>query len=140
MPCQRCHDIEVTDGWVRSTRDREPCREGGASIDELLDRAVAALTRGDRAAATAFAGPAMVLADPPLACTRCGRQTFDLVSEGLGNNDIATRLFVSPLTMQTYLSQFYTKLGFTLRAARSRSSPPQLTSGCPSLFARSAYR
>ena len=41
---------------MRSTRDREARPEGGASIDELLDRAVAAINRGDRAAATALAG------------------------------------------------------------------------------------
>jgi class 3 adenylate cyclase/tetratricopeptide (TPR) repeat protein len=50
----RVHDIEVTDGRRRSTKDGRPA--GGASIDELLDRAVAAINRGDRAAAQALAG------------------------------------------------------------------------------------
>ena len=54
QPCQGCHDIEVTDGRRRSTKDGRPA--GGASIDELLDRAVAAINRGDRAAAAALAG------------------------------------------------------------------------------------
>ena len=44
----------MTDGRLRSTKDGRPA--GGASIDELLDRAVAAINRGDRAAATALAG------------------------------------------------------------------------------------
>jgi class 3 adenylate cyclase/tetratricopeptide (TPR) repeat protein len=46
----------VTDGRLRSTRDGEGRPTDAASIDELLDRAVAAINRGDRAAATALAG------------------------------------------------------------------------------------
>ena len=40
---------------LRGRRACEPWRRG-ASIDELLDRAVAAINRGDRAAATVLAG------------------------------------------------------------------------------------
>jgi class 3 adenylate cyclase len=46
----------VTDGRQRSTSDGDGRPAGGASIDDLLDRAVAAINRGDRAAATALAG------------------------------------------------------------------------------------
>ena len=43
------------------------------------------------------------------------RDVVRLVSEGLGNNDIATRLFVSPRTVQSHLTHVYTKLGISSR-------------------------
>lgn len=49
------------------------------------------------------------------ALTPSERDVVRLVSEGLANNDIATRLFISPRTVQTHLTHVYSKLGVTSR-------------------------
>ncbi|WP_375482809.1 LuxR C-terminal-related transcriptional regulator [uncultured Mycobacterium sp.] len=57
------------------------------------------------------------------------RDVVRLVSEGLTNSAVATRLFVSPRTVQTHLTHVYTKLGLTSRvqlvqeAARHARAP-----------------
>jgi predicted ATPase/DNA-binding CsgD family transcriptional regulator len=56
------------------------------------------------------------------ALTPTERDVVRLVSDGLGNKDIATRLFVSPRTVQTHLTHVYTKLGLTSRVQLAKEA------------------
>jgi len=47
--------------------------------------------------------------------TPAEHEVVRLVCDGLANKDIATRLFVSPRTVQAHLTHIYTKLGLTSR-------------------------
>ncbi|WP_163723334.1 LuxR C-terminal-related transcriptional regulator [Mycolicibacterium psychrotolerans] len=49
------------------------------------------------------------------ALTPTERDVVRLLSEGLANKDIASRLFVSPRTVETHLTHIYTKLGLKSR-------------------------
>jgi len=78
--------------------------EGAAlSIEEAI--AYAQRGRGERTrASTGWAS-----------LTRAELDVAKLISEGLGNKDVAARLFVSPRTVQAHLTHIYTKLGLTSR-------------------------
>ncbi len=98
-----------------------------ASVDALRN------TMGDKDFEAAWAEGAALSRDEAIAYAQRGRgerkrpssgwgsltpaelDVVRLVSEGLGNKDIATRLFVSPRTVQSHLTRVYTKLGLTSR-------------------------
>ncbi len=78
--------------------------EGAAlSVDEAI--AYAQRGRGERKRAATGWG----------SLTPAERDVVRLVSEGLGNKDIATRLFISPRTVQSHLTHVFAKLSVTSR-------------------------
>jgi DNA-binding CsgD family transcriptional regulator len=86
--------------------------EQGAALS--LDEAIAYVQRGRGERRRPSSGWA--------ALTPTERDVVRLVADGLGNRDIAARLFVSPRTVQSHLTHVYAKLGVTSRLQLARQA------------------
>ncbi|WP_286137352.1 LuxR family transcriptional regulator [Mycobacterium sp. IS-3022] len=87
------------------TNDFEAAWAEGAALS--IPEAIAYAQRGRGERKRASSGWASL--------TRSELDVVKLVSEGLGNKEVAARLFVSPRTVQAHLTHIYTKLGLTSR-------------------------
>ena len=87
------------------------CGEGAALT---IEEAIAYVRRGRGEHRRASSGWASL--------TRAELDVVRLVSEGLGNKEVAARLFVSPRTVQAHLTHIYTKLGLTSRVQLAREA------------------
>jgi DNA-binding NarL/FixJ family response regulator len=86
-------------------------------IDSLASRGAAGPAGGSPAAAAGGRGPAGRSIGGDLSrLTEREREVLCLVAEGLSNEEIAGRLFLSPLTTKTHVSRILTKLNARDRA------------------------
>jgi predicted ATPase/class 3 adenylate cyclase/DNA-binding CsgD family transcriptional regulator len=118
------HGIRQRTGEVRFKIFAIDCEAAVAALRDAL---------GENAFETAWAEGAVMSTEEAIAYAQRGRgerkrpssgwgsltptelDVVRLVSEGLSNKEIGTRLFVSPRTVQTHLTHVYTKLGLTSR-------------------------
>jgi DNA-binding CsgD family transcriptional regulator len=108
-------DDEATIAAVRDAlgqNDFDAAWAEGAAL--TLDEAIAYAQRGRGERKRASSGWASL--------TRAELDVVRLVSEGLGNKDVAARLFVSPRTVQAPLTHIYSKLGLTSRVQLAQAA------------------
>ncbi len=104
----------------RSAADTARNSLGAERFAALAARGAALPLPAALAVATGEAPPAPpAVADGPGAAeptlTRREREVATLVADGLGNREIAQRLFLSKRTIDSHLEHIFTKLGFTSR-------------------------
>jgi predicted ATPase/DNA-binding CsgD family transcriptional regulator len=95
-----------------SEQDFDSAWAGGAALS--VEEAIAYAQRGRGERKRPASGWASL--------TPTERDVVRLLCEGLGNKDIATRLFVSPRTVQAHLTHVYSKLGLTSRVQLAREA------------------
>jgi predicted ATPase/class 3 adenylate cyclase/DNA-binding CsgD family transcriptional regulator len=104
---QPAYDMHVTDlrTSVGDVEFEQSWAEGAAlTVDEAV--AYALRGRGERKHRPTAGWESL---------TPTEREVVRLVGEGLANKDVATRLFVSPRTVQSHLTHIYTKTGINSR-------------------------
>lgn len=101
-------DYEVAVATIRTAMGDAEFDQACADGAEMsTDEAIAYVRRGRGERKRPSAGWA--------ALTPTERDVVRLLREGLANKDIASRLFVSPRTVETHLTHIYTKLGLKSR-------------------------
>jgi non-specific serine/threonine protein kinase len=86
---------------------------GGARFEAALGRG-AAMSLAE-AVALARGQVRVPVSAGPRPLTRREREIATLVAQGLGNRDIAERLYLSKRTVDSHLEHIFSKLGFTSR-------------------------
>ena len=112
------------EAWVTSLRDAMEEKDFDAAWAEGValstEEAIAYAQRGRGQRKRPASGWASL--------TPAERDVVRLVSEGLGNNDIAGRLFISPRTVQTHLTHVYNKLEVRSRVQLAQEAARRQTS------------